>query len=683
MNVSELARQLKTNPNELYELLPQFGFDIGPHAVKVDDRVAYKIISLWPRKIREWKDKQKTIKAEKATKEAIAAAIASGKGTVQVPSAITVRDFAAKLNLPVTTIIRELVKNGILASLNERIDYDTANIIASDFGFKVEPEETKKMAEAKEAASVDRLQNILESEDKSKLVARPPVVVVMGHVDHGKTKLLDAIRKTRVVEGESGGITQHIGAYQVVVYPKDSEGNVSKTARALTFIDTPGHEAFTVMRSRGAKVADMAILVVAVDDGVQPQTKEAIKIIEAAKLPFIVALNKIDKPEADIDKVKTQLAELGLQPDDWGGKTIMVPVAAKAGTNIDKLLDVLILVADMEKENIVSNPDRRAIGTIVEAHVDPQAGPVATLLVQSGTLHPNESLSIEGALYGRVRAMMNWKGEHVREAAPSMPVQILGFKVAPAVGDVLEVPESTKGLERKLKPSYLAQEKGIITAASQKTTAGGEEVAKQKYHIIIKVDVLGSLEAILGSLERMVHPEVGVDVVAKGLGSITESEITQAEATGAHVLGFHVPILPAAERLAKEKGVVIKQYKIIYDLLGDVKKELEKLLVPEVLVEEMGTMDIMGIFRTEKNYLIVGGRVSSGKIENSLKFRIKRKGEEIGKGVISELKVGKEVVKDVLYGQEAGLKVQTKDKIEIGDRLEIYREEIKQKKLGF
>jgi translation initiation factor IF-2 len=602
---------------------------------------------------------------------------------VQIPSAITVRDFAAKLNLPVTTIIRELVKNGILASLNERIDYDTANIIASDFGFKVEPEETKKAETAKEAASVDRLQNILESEDKAKLVARPPVVVVMGHVDHGKTKLLDAIRKTRVVEGEAGGITQHIGAYQVSVYPKDGEGRVSKTARALTFIDTPGHEAFTVMRSRGAKVADIAILVVACDDGVQPQTKEAIKIIEAAKLPFIVALNKIDKPEADIDKVKSQLAELGLQPDDWGGKTIMVPVAAKAGTNIDKLLDVLILVADMEKENIVSNPNRRAIGTIIESHVDPQAGPVATLLVQSGTLRANESLAIEGALYGRVRAMMNWKSEHVHEAPPSTPVQILGFKVAPAVGDVLEVPESTKGLEKKLKPSYLAQEKGIVTAAPQKTTAEGEEVEKKKYHIIIKVDVLGSLEAILGSLERMVHPEVGVEIVAKGLGSITEAEVTQAEATGAHVLGFHVPILPAAERLAKEKGVVIRQYKIIYDLLGDVKKELEKLLVPEVLVEEMGTLDILGIFRTEKNYLIVGGRVSSGKVENNLKFRIKRKGEEIGKGVIIELKVGKEAVKDVLYGQEAGLKVQTKDKIEVGDRLEIYKEEVKQKKLGF
>jgi translation initiation factor IF-2 len=670
MNVSELVRQLNTTPQELYDLLPQFGFDVGRHAVKVDDRVAYKIIEIWPRKYRMWKMEQEEIKKRERLLVGASGVAAESKGTLEIPSAITVRDFSAKMNLPVTSVIRELVKNGILASLNERIDYDTANIIAGDFGFKVVPESDKKEEVDKMTASVDRLEKILDSEEKKDLVARPPVVVVMGHVDHGKTRLLDAIRKTNVMEGEAGGITQHIGAYQT-----------TKNGRALTFIDTPGHEAFTVMRSRGAKVADIAILVVAADDGVQPQTKEAIKIIEAAKLPYIVALNKIDKPEADVQRVQTQLAELGLQPEEWGGKTIMVPVAAKAGTNIDKLLDMVILVADLEKDKIMANPKRTAVGTIIESHVDPQAGPVATMLVQGGTLRVNDNLAVEHALYGRVRAMKNWKGETVKEAPPSTPVRILGFKVAPAVGDVLEAPESVKGLEKKLKPTYLAQEKSVVTQVSQ--TQAGADIEKQKYKIIIKVDVLGSLEAILGSLERMIHPKVGVEVVGKGLGTITETEILQAEATGAHIFGFHVPVVPKAEQLAKTKGVTIHHYKIIYDLLGDVKKVLEGMLKPEVFIEEFGKMAVLGIFRTDKKYMIVGCRVEQGKVEEKLKVRIKRQGELVGEGQILELKVGKQDVKDVLLGQECGVKLQSKDKVEVGDVLEVYKEEIKQKKLGF
>lgn len=677
MNVSKLARQLGTTSQELYDLLPQFGFDIGRRAIKVDDRVAHKIMEVWPRKYREWQASQKPALSEvkgsavgDQTSEVVETVSLEKQAVVTIPTAISVRDFAGRLNLPVTTVIRELVKAGILASLNERIDYETANIIAGDLGFKVEPEEEKK-GEVELTASVDRLKDILEGEKKENLVPRPPVIVVMGHVDHGKTRLLDAIRKTNVMESEAGGITQHIGAY-----------TVEKKGHWLTFIDTPGHEAFTVMRSRGAKVADIAILVVAADDGVQPQTKEAIKIIQAAKLPFVVALNKIDKEEADIPRTQAQLAELGLQPEEWGGKTIMVPVAAKPGTNIDKLLEMLILVADMEKDKIVANPKRRAIGTIIEAHVSPKAGPVATLLIQSGTLYLNDPLAIDKNLYGRVKAMKNWKGELVKEAGPSLPVRILGFKVAPAVGDILEVPESVKGLEKKIKPAYLVQEKAIVTPVPP-SLAEEKKEGKKLYPVIIRADVLGSLEAILGALEKMLHPEVGVEIAAKGLGSITDAEVLRAEATGAHILGFNVPILPLAENLAREKNVTIRHYKIIYDLLGDIKKELGKLLPVEVLREEIGQIEVLVIFRTEKSYQIVGGRVSEGKVENNLKVRIIRQGEKVGEANIVQLQSAKQEVKDVLVGQECGLKIQTKDKIEVGDRLEVYREEVKEKKLGF
>jgi len=681
MNVSELARKLNTSPQELYDLLPRFGFDIGRHAIKVDDRVARSIITSWPKMYRNYQEDQK-IKNQNLKISIVGDGeeAAVKKKIAQIPAAITVRDFAAKLGLPVTNVIRELIKAGILASLNERIDFETASIIAGDLGFEVTAEEKKE--DMKEiGGSLNRLKDILENEKEEDLKPRPPVVVVMGHVDHGKTKLLDAIRKTNVMAGEAGGITQHIGAYQVKV-PFTTEAG-EKIQRQITFIDTPGHEAFTVMRSRGAKVADAAILVVAVDDGVQPQTKEAIKIIEAAKLPYVVALNKIDKPEADIDRVKTQLSEVGLQPEEWGGKTVMVPISAKSNLNIDKLLEMVLLVADLDKSKIMANPNRGAVGTIIESHIDPQAGTVATLLVQSGTLKVGDILAINFALYGRVKALKDWNGDFVKTAPPSMPVQILGFKISPAVGDVLEVPSDVKGLEKKVKAFYTTQEKSVVSASLAAAGLAEDGNEKKKYPIILRVDMLGSMEAIIGSLQRMIHQEVEVEITAKGLGAVTEAEVLRAEATGAHILGFNVPIVNAAEFLAKQKGVTIKQYKIIYDLLGDVKKELEILLPPEITREELGKIDVLVIFRTEKKYQIVGGRVSEGKAENNAKARFIRNGAIIGAGEVTELQSGKMKVTDVLEGQECGLQIQTKDKIEVGDRLELYREEIKIRKLGF
>ena len=421
-------------------------------------------------------------KARAALKEQVKAGDAP---RVKIPPTIAVREFAGALNLPVAKVMQELMRSGILASLNERIDFETASIIAEDLGFIAEPRETED--QTVDALAADRMAQVKEEEakDTEKLAPRPPVIVVMGHVDHGKTLILDTIRKTRVIDTEAGGITQHIGAYQV-----------EKSGKLLTFIDTPGHEAFTVMRSRGAKVADIAILVIAADDGMRPQTREAIDIIKAAKLPFVVAINKMDKPGANIEQVKSQLAEVGLVPEDWGGKTICVPVSAKTGANIDQLLDMLLLVSDLEKAHIVSNPDRNAVGTIIESRIDKGQGAIATIIVQAGTLHLQDAISVRGVLYGRVRAMKSFDGKTITEALPSTPVKILGFKEAPSVGDILEVPEDASLLTTiKSQPSRKSGigEVSVVKAApkSDDEKTGDEKVI---LNVVVKADVLGSLD---------------------------------------------------------------------------------------------------------------------------------------------------------------------------------------------
>lgn len=664
MNLTELARKLQITTQELKDVLPELGFDIGQRAIKIDDRVAQKIIENWSTYKKEL-EKKKTAAKEEVTKE-INENAQIGKVIVKLPQVVTVRDFATRLNLPVSVVIKELMKNGILASLNERIDYETAAIVAEDMGFEVE-----KIEEviSEEDFVGDKIKELIGKEDKSKLKPRPPVIVVMGHVDHGKTKLLDAIRKTHVVESEAGGITQHIGAYQAVY--KD---------RVLTFIDTPGHEAFTAMRSRGAKIADIAILVVAADDGVQPQTKEAIKIIEAAKLPLIVAINKIDKPEANIDKIKQELAALNLVPEDWGGKTICVPISAKQIIGIDDLLDMVLLVADLEKEKITANPERCAVGTVIESHIDKGEGPVATILVQAGTLTRNDNLTIENTLYGRVRAMKDFRGDFVEKATPGMPVKILGLKVAPQVGDILEVKSDLKECLRKIKPTYIQREQVVVKKTSE------EEKKKKKLNIILKTDVLGSLEALFAAFEKFAYPDVGIEIVAKGLGNITEAEVLQAEATGAKIFGFNVLAPSQVEELAHDKGVEIKIFKIIYDLIDEVKRGLESLLEMETIRTNLGKVEVLAIFRTEPAYMIVGGKVKEGKIVfdpgiGQVFIRVLRKNEEIGVGQLIQLQSAKSDVKEVAAGQECGIKFKGKTKIQVGDILEIYKEEKRVKKL--
>ncbi len=667
MNVTELARRLRVTPQQLLAKLPELGFDIGARAIKVDDRTADQIYKKWLENSRRERLRDQIVRqtsgavegAEGATKE------------VALPSVIAVRDFAGKLNLPVTRVIQQLMKAGILASQTERIDFMTASIIAEELGFKPTAESANQAELQASEESQDRLKEILSSQEKAHLKERPPVVVVMGHVDHGKTRTLDAIRKTHVMEGESGGITQHIGAYMV-----------EKKGKPLSFIDTPGHEAFTVMRSRGAKVADIAILVVAADDGVQPQTKEAINIITAAKLPFIVAMNKIDKSDADPNRVMGQLAEVGVTVEEWGGKVPMARISAKVGTGIDELLDLVLLVAEVEKERIMSNPDARAAGTIIESHVDKGEGPVATAIIQNGTLHRNDWLGIAGNAYGRVRMMRDWNGKALEEATPGMPVKILGFKVAPSVGDIMEVPENPKDLEVKKMKTVSRQTTDSFTATKAQPTEGEESNKKIELNLVIKTDVLGSLEAILGMLEKIKHDLVGVTVVQKGLGNITESDIERAANSKPSVVyGFNVMLPTAIEVAAREKGTEVKMYKVIYDLFDDVIARLNTLLPQEKIVTELGVAEVAAVFRTETNRMVVGLRTKEGKLVTGAKVRVFRGAELEGDGIIESLQSGKSVVKEIGAGMECGMSYAGKVKLMPGDKLEAFTEELKARKL--
>ncbi|KKR19818.1 MAG: Translation initiation factor IF-2 [Parcubacteria group bacterium GW2011_GWE2_39_37] len=651
MNLTELARILKITPQELRDKLPLMGFHIGQKAIKVDNRTASKIINQWPILYKRLQQ------AEQANiKKEIESAGPVIKKEVKIPAFINVRDFAALAGLPINRILAELMKNSIFASLNEKIDFETASIIGSDLGLEIIPENE---SEETSTTEVDKLSEILKKEEK--MEGRPPVIVVMGHVDHGKTKLLDAIRTTDVVAGEAGGITQHIGAYQV-----------TRKNKILTFIDTPGHEAFTAMRSRGAKVADIAVLVVAADDGVKPQTVEAYRIIEAAKLPFIVAINKIDKPEADINKTKQELStQLNITPEDWGGKTICVPISAKVGTGIEDLLDMILLTADMETENIMSNPLATAAGTVVDSKIDKGEGPVATVLIQNGTLRIGDQLIFNGQIYGKVKSLKNYRGENIAQAEPSVPVKIIGLKITPEVGDLLETGDGEKIKIKKMKSGLQKTETKYSTQ---------DESNVKKINLIIKSDVFGSIEAIQESLEKIGNTEVKADIVYKGLGNIIEGDVARAESMKAQILGFNVKAIPKAEELAREKRITIKTYRIIYDLIDDVKQQLQALLEPEVKKVELGKLVVKAIFRSDLNEQIVGGRVLTGQLEKDSFFEVERGGKIVDQGNLLELKSGKEAVTTVDEGQDCGMKIKVAP-IKESDVLIFYKEEKVVKKL--
>lgn len=595
------------------------------------------------------------------------------KKAISLPERISIRNLAVKLEKPVTEVIAKLMMNGILSSQNEEVDFDTAAIIASEFGFEATQSDD---AGSDDGVNIESLLTV----DKDRAQARPPVVVVMGHVDHGKTKLLDAIRETNVMGSEAGGITQHIGAYQA----KEKD-------RLVTLIDTPGHAAFTAMRSRGAKVADVAVLVVAADDGVQPQTEEAIRIIKAAGLPMVVAISKIDKPEADVEKIKTQLAEHDLTPEDWGGKTIMVPISAQQKTNLSDLLDMILLVADLDKESIVADPDCPAVGTIIESHVDRGEGPVATVIIQNGTLRIGDVVKV-GDVWGKIRGLKNDHGKSVPAAPPSMPVRVLGLKGAPVVGDILQVTDDAdvKGLKKKKQyrqDAHMQSNKAATSITKKQVTEeaeaalGAETVIEKKFlKLVIKSDTLGSLEAIKSTLDRFQHDEVGVTIVSQGLGNITEADVLAAETNGALLRGFNVRITPSAEKVAKGKDIEIKNYTVIYDLVDEVREVLESMLSPEILYEVTGSVNILAIFRTTKKEMIVGGKVESGEAILGAVARVRRGDQILGDGKITALQSNKVDAKKVGAGRECGMKFVGPVTIQQGDRIEfVKRKEILKK----
>ncbi|GIV97119.1 MAG: translation initiation factor IF-2 [Herpetosiphonaceae bacterium] len=576
---------------------------------------------------------------------------------------MTVRDLSEALGISAAEIIKQLLKNGIMATINQQLDYDTAAVIASDLGV-----ETVEQVPEQLAGLIEDISEALAQEKPEDLKPRPPVVTIMGHVDHGKTKLLDAIRQTRVAEGEAGGITQHIGAYQVEVQ-----------GRKITFLDTPGHEAFTAMRARGAKVTDIVVLVVAADDGVKPQTEEAIAHVKAAGIPMIVAINKIDVPGANPDRVRQQLAAVGVTVERWGGDVPDVEVSAKQKLNIDGLLEMILLVADLQE--LKANPNSTAIGTIVEAELDKNRGPVATVLVQNGTLRQDDNI-IVGHVYGKVRAMFSDTGRRIRSAEPSTPVEIIGLSDVPQAGDILQVVDSLQ-IAREVATQRQRQRQMEAMAVQLKAVTLDDLFSRiqqgqvKDLNVILKADVQGSIGAIehaLGQLNEK-QTDVQVRVIHKGTGTITESDVNLAVASNAIIIGFNARPDPAARRVAEQHGIEIRFYNIIYHLLEDLQKAMVGMLEPEQREVTTGFAEVRETFRLPTRETVAGLLVSDGKISRNDLVRVLRNGVVIHDGRIASLKRFKDDVREVQAGYECGLMVDGFNDIQPGDTMEFYRRE--------
>src|SRR5438477_1281760 len=589
-------------------------------------------------------------------------AVAETSTVVSLPKTIVVGDLARALDVSVVDVIRGLVNLGTMASINQSVDFETATLVANELGFETRAEEEAAPPTEEETTPepISTKQILWEDVDPAKLKERPPVITVLGHVDHGKTSLLDAIRATNVTAREAGGITQHIGAYQI-----------EHNGRKVTFLDTPGHEAFTAVRARGAQVTDVAVLVVAADDGVQPQTIEAISHIKAAQVPIVVALNKIDRPDSNTDQVKAQLAADGVTIEEYGGDTPLVPVSAKTKQGIEDLVETVVLVADVGE--LQADPDRPAIGRVIEAHLDKGRGPVATVLVQTGTLERGD-LVVTGTTFGKVRAMVDDKGKNVGRAEPSRPVEILGLPEVPEAGDVMRAVPDEKAARALVARN--ARERAAGMAAERPATldemfAQVKEGRAKELKIVLKADVQGSLEAIKSALAKIPQDEVTLAVIHDAVGDITESDLTLAAASGAVVVGFNTKMEAPARRVADSTKVDVRQYKVIYELLEDVQKALTGMLEPEMVESTLGHAEVLQLFTAGKT-TIAGCLVADGVIRRGAEARVLRGGQAVYDGKVGTLRRMKDDVREVTVGLECGIVLENFNDEQVGDVVECY-----------
>lgn len=693
IRVYELAKEIGISTKELMDKLDELNMKVGSHMSSVDKEEAEllkeyiqdedkenkdgenedleevfdediyekKASASKPKKVKKTEEKENINKTKEKDNNEL-----NNKEPkiIEIDNKVQVKELAEKMDINSTQLIAKLIALGVMAGINQEIDFDTASIVASEFNC-----ELKLTDQIEEQEEEDNIYDNLDYEDSEEsLKLRPPVVTVMGHVDHGKTSLLDAIRETHVTQREAGGITQHIGASAVTINNKK-----------VVFLDTPGHEAFTSMRARGAQITDIAILVVAADDGVMPQTIEALNHAKAANVPIIVAVNKTDKEEANPDRVKQELTEYGLIPEEWGGDTIFVPVSALKRIGIDELLEMILLVAEMQE--LKANPNRKAVGTIIEAKLDKGRGPVATVLVQKGTLSVGDSV-VAGAAHGKVRAMLDDKGKRVKKAGPSTPVEILGLSEVPEAGEHLYAVEDDKKSreisERKKEIIRNEQLKVNQKVSLDDLFERIKQGEVKDLNIIIKADVKGSIEAVKQSLEKLSIEEVKVNPIHGGVGAITESDIMLASASNAIVIGFNVRPTNAAMDIANRENVDVRTYRVIYNAIEDIEAAIKGMLAPEYREVVLGRAEVRATFKVPNVGVVAGVYVQQGKVLRNAKVRLLRDNIVIHEGSISSLKRFKDDVREILTGYEGGLGIEGYNDVKEGDVIEAYTlEEIK------
>ncbi len=675
IRIYELAKELDLKSKFVVEFLNDLGADVSNHMSSIDEDIANmlrehfapeeeetlvreetKVVKKKRRPFKEEEDRDDALKLRAKKKRG------AKRGRIQEPPAqkpkriilgesVAVNELAQKIGVPGTEVVKQLMKIGVMASLTQSVDYDTAALVAERFGVETEPE--RDLAE-EVFAPVEQ--------DPARLAPRPPVVTIMGHVDHGKTTLLDYIRKTKVTAQEAGGITQHIGAYQI-----------EYNGKLITFLDTPGHEAFTAIRARGARVTDIAVLVVAANDGVMPQTVEAINHAKAAGVPIIVAINKMDLPAANPDRVKQELTEHGLVVEEWGGDTIAVPISALRGDGVEELLEMILLVAEME--DVKADPDCPARGTVIDAKLDRGRGPVATVLISQGTLRVGDSFVV-GNYCGRVRALIDDRGQQIKEAKPSTPVEVLGISDVPQAGDSFVVVTDEQTARQVAEIQQEKQRERELSKTSRVTLDDLyrriQEGAVKELNLIIKADVQGSAEAVRSSLEKLSTEEVRVNVIHQAVGAISESDVLLASASNAVIIGFNVRPEPNARKAAERDGVDIRTYRVIYNLLDDVKAAMEGLLEPEFKEEIVGRAEVRQTFKVPGG-VVAGCYVLDGKITRAAQVRVLRDNVIVHEGKIASLRRFKDDVREVTHGYECGIGVERFNDIKEGDVLEAFQ----------